>query len=65
MNVTLYVKLENIYSKLETEDRINFVEQIKELVLSNELMNSASFNSLLLFFEFIISLLVFVLVNLI
>lgn len=60
MNVTLYVKLETLFSKLDTEDRFNFIEQIKELVLSNELMNTASFNSMLLFFEFIVSLLVFV-----
>jgi hypothetical protein len=60
VNVALYVKLETIYSKLETEERISFIEQIKELVKSHELMNSGSFNSMLLFFEFLVNLLTFV-----
>ena len=51
--------MENIYSQLEVEDRICFIGDLEEISMSDELMNTASFNCLLIFFEFLVNLLVY------
>ena len=55
--IILYVKLESIFSKISNENKLDFSQELSEVLENSNLIKASSFNCFLQLFEFLLALL--------